>query len=1075
MRKKMLFMFSYILIISLFVSSSLYAETYSSTTGGTHALELTNGSASYNNITVTKTGDVSGQSDDYDWQGTNAAVHVSGGGTLTIRGSSTTITSNASYGNALFSYGGNLNGNNSGNGTTINISDATITTSSNNSGGIMATGGGIINARNLTINTSGGSSAAIRSDKGGGTITLSGGTYTTSGQGSPAIYSTAEIIGSDVTLKSNTAQVVVIEGGNSVTLTNSTLTANHNRFNGQDTTYQAILIYQSMSGDASEGSSSFKMTNGSITNTNGDIFHATNTTCTITLSGVTITNNDSLGYFLRASSDSWGTSGSNGGKVTLNASGQTITGNILVDSISLLSMNLSGSSTFNGAINTNGQTGTVSVSLESGSKWILTANSYVSSLTNNGTIVTGSYKLYVNGTEYTDGDNGDDDDDDTIAPTITTASLSSGKTGTSYSETLTASGTSPIAWTISGGTLPNGLSLSTSGVISGTPTRAGTFTFTVKAENSAGSSTKSLSIRIASSGSDSNAPVITTTSLNDATVNRQYNMTLKASGTAPLTWTAENLPDGFTFSSSGVLKGKAIESGTYSIMFTLSNNAGSDSVTLDLKVKDIAPVISAEIKRGAVDVEYSMKFTAKSGTGALTWTLSGELPSGLEFDSDSKDATISGIPTEGCNKKMTITASNSGGTASRTFTLVIKASRPAITTKTLKAGVRGSRYESELGITGTKPLTVTVSGLPEGLEYDNDSGKITGTPETFGKFNVKVTALNSAGKLTKMLKLIVYSSPVIDSVTMHKGTAGKSYIKRFTAQGTKYIKWSVSKGTLPEGMTLLSSSGVLKGKPKSDGTYNFTIKAVNSYGIDSKDISLVIKALAPRIIGAVKRGRTGKEYKSVLKASGTKPIRWSIDGELPDGITFSEGIFSGTPGESFDGTIKVTASNNGGSDSKTYKLVISSSAKRTREFSSSSSSSSSSGTQNEEYISEHNESHEHDVTQSNYHSEREHVYDSKTIEVYKIVAELPELSFDVSGQHDIDVFADESISAGKKLYWFALPQNSEPSSDDEIAEFYDESGKEIDSLPESHKFTVSAWFNEGITYKPVIAVRHEGD
>lgn len=1073
MRKKMLFMFSYILIISLFMSSSSYAETYSSTTGGSHALELTGGSASYNNITVTKTGDVSGQSDNYDWQGTNAAVHASGGGTLTITGSSTTITSNANYGNAVFSYGGNLNGNNSGDGTTINISDAEITTSSNNSGGIMATGGGIINASNLTINTSGGSSAAIRSDKGGGTITVSGGTYTTSGQGSPAIYSTAEIIGSDVTLKSNTAQVVVIEGGNSVTLTNSTLTANHNRFNGQDTTYQAILIYQSMSGDASEGSSSFKMTNGSITNTKGDIFHATNTTCTITLSGVTITNNDSSGYFLRASSDSWGTSGSNGGKVTLNASAQTITGNILIDSISSLTMNLSGNSSFKGAINTSGQTGTVSISVSSGSKWTLTANSYVSSLTNNGTIIRGSYKLYVNGTEYTDGDddNDDDDDDDTIAPAITTTSLSSGKTGTSYNETLTASGTAPITWTLSGGTLPKGLSLSTSGVISGIPTKAGTFTFTVKAENSAGSSTKSLSIAIASSGSDSTAPTITTTNLNDATVNRQYNMTLKASGTAPLTWTAKNLPDGFTFSSSGVLKGKASESGTYSITFSVSNSAGSDDVTLDLKVKDIAPVISAAIKRGAVDVEYSLKFTAKSGTGALTWTLSGDLPSGLEFDSDSKDATISGIPIEGCNKKMMITASNSGGTASKTFTLMIKASRPAITTKTLKTGLRGSRYEAELGITGTKPLTVTVSGLPEGLEYNNDSGKITGTPDTFGKFNVKVTALNSAGKLTKMLKLIVYSAPIIDAVKMHNGTAGKSYVKRFTAQGTKYIKWSVSKGTLPEGMTLLSSNGVLKGKPKIDGTYNFTVQAENSYGTDSKYISLVIKALAPRIIGAVKRGRAGKEYKSVLKASGTSPITWSIYGELPDGITFSEGIFSGTPGESFDGTIKVTASNNGGSDSKTYKLVISSSNKRTTEFSSSS------GTQNEEYISELIESDNPDkiYNYSNYHSEREHAYASKTTEVYKIIAELPELSFDESGQYDIEVFADESVSAGKKLFWFAFPHDSEPSSDDEIAEFYDESGKEIDSLPESHKFTVSAWFNEGITYKPVIAVKYEED
>ena len=365
-------------------------ESYSSTTAGTHALELTSGSASYSNITVNKTGDVSDKDDDYDWKGTNAAVFASGGGTLTITGSSTSITSNATYGNAVFSYGGD-----SGDGTTINISDATITTTSNNSGGIMVTYGGNITASNLTITTSGGSSAAIRSDKGGGTITVNGGTYTTSGTGSPAIYSTAAISVTGADLVSHSAQGVVIEGGNSVTLTDSSLTANHTTHQENDSTYQAVLIYQSMSGDASDGSSSFKMTDGSITNANGDIFCVTNTTCTIDLSGVTITNNDASGNFLRAEGQKWNSSGSNGGNVTLNASGQDIDGDIVVDSKSSLTMSLTDSSNFNGAIP---EGGTVNMTIESGSTWTLTGDSYVTSLSGEGTITKGSYSLYVNGT-----------------------------------------------------------------------------------------------------------------------------------------------------------------------------------------------------------------------------------------------------------------------------------------------------------------------------------------------------------------------------------------------------------------------------------------------------------------------------------------------------------------------------------------------------------------------------------------------------------------------------------------------------------------------------------------------------
>ena len=377
--------------------------SYTASEAGKHALELTTGNASYSDIIVTKTGSPSGQSDDYDFKGTNAAVYASNKSQLTITGSSTKISSDAKYGNAVFSYGGG-----SGDGTKIIISDATITTNKNNSGGIMVTGGGIISADNLTITTSGGSSAAIRSDKGGGTITVNGGTYETSGQGSPAIYSTADItvIGADLT--GNIAQGVVIEGGNSVTLTNSNLTAKHTTLNGQDSTHQAILIYQSMSGDASDGSSSFKMTGGKITNSTGDIFCVTNTTTTITLNGVTITNNDSSGNFLRAAHQNWG---SNGGTVTLNASAQAIEGNVLVDSSSSLTMTLANSSTFKGAINPTTATtsnvhasaaGNVSVTVEKGSKLTLTADSTISSITveDADDVNYGEYTLTVGGTEY---------------------------------------------------------------------------------------------------------------------------------------------------------------------------------------------------------------------------------------------------------------------------------------------------------------------------------------------------------------------------------------------------------------------------------------------------------------------------------------------------------------------------------------------------------------------------------------------------------------------------------------------------------------------------------------------------
>ena len=304
----------------------------------------------------------------------------------------------------MFSYGGSATTNNSNNdGTTVNISDSTITTSKNNSGGIMTTGGGIMNATNLTINTAGLSSAAIRSDRGGGTVTVNKGTYKTTGQGSPTIYSTADITVKNATLTATASEGVVIEGKNSVTLENVKLTDTNNTLNGQSTTYKNIFLYQSMSGDAADGEATFNSKDSTITTNKGDSFYVTNTTATITLENNKIVNNDSTGNFLRIQKDSWGNSGSNGGDVTLNLTNQDAKGNVVVDEISKLTMKLSKGSTFKGTIN-NSNEGEVSITLDQSSTITLTGDTYIKSLTNedstNSNINLNGYKLYIDGKEF---------------------------------------------------------------------------------------------------------------------------------------------------------------------------------------------------------------------------------------------------------------------------------------------------------------------------------------------------------------------------------------------------------------------------------------------------------------------------------------------------------------------------------------------------------------------------------------------------------------------------------------------------------------------------------------------------
>lgn len=366
------------------VEKDITGGDYSSSKSGESVFIADNTNATLSGVTINKTGDTNSESSDF--YGTNAAVLAKNGSELTIK--DTTLTTNASHANGAFSYG---------KGTVLNLIDTIITTTGNNSGGIMTTGGATTNATNLTVNTSGNSSAAIRSDRGGGTVNVNSGTYNTSGVGSPAIYSTADINVSDASLSATNSEAVVIEGGNSVSLTNSTVSGNNATLNGQSTLKTNVLIYQSMSGDASEGNSSFEMTGGTLISGTGSMFHVTNTTTEITLNNVSLINASDSSDLLIASADSWGMSGKNGGNVTLNLISQSATGNITIDSISSLQLNITSGSNYTGSINNSGK---ANVTLSSDSSWTLTADTYIDSFTGDySNINANGYHLYVSGVQ----------------------------------------------------------------------------------------------------------------------------------------------------------------------------------------------------------------------------------------------------------------------------------------------------------------------------------------------------------------------------------------------------------------------------------------------------------------------------------------------------------------------------------------------------------------------------------------------------------------------------------------------------------------------------------------------------
>lgn len=390
-------------------AQTLENGTYTSETADQNALLVnTSDAVTVTNPTVQKSGDSDG-GDNCNFYGINSGIMVKGGASATITGG--TITTSAQGANGVFSYGGNGGKNGAaGDGTTVTISDTKITTTGNNAGGIMTTGGGKTIAKNLTIDTSGNSSAPIRTDRGGGTVEVTGGTYTSNGTGSPAIYSTADITVSDAVLNSNASEGVCIEGKNTITLKNCTLTASNNKLNGNAQFYDTIMMYQSQSGDAADGTSVFTMTGGTLNSKNGDVFHVTNTTAVINLNGVSIVNGDSDKVLISVCDDGW--SGAEN-IATLNAADQTLEGTLQVGSDSTLNLNLSGTTSFVGKTsgditNDKGTSistsiGTVNVTMSDSAVWTLTGDSVVTSLSGTGKINYNGYTLTVGSTKYTSG------------------------------------------------------------------------------------------------------------------------------------------------------------------------------------------------------------------------------------------------------------------------------------------------------------------------------------------------------------------------------------------------------------------------------------------------------------------------------------------------------------------------------------------------------------------------------------------------------------------------------------------------------------------------------------------------
>ncbi len=517
-------------------------------------------------------------------------------------------------------------------------------------------------------------------------------------------------------------------------------------------------------------------------------------------------------------------------------------------------------------------------------------------------------------------------------PAITTTTLAGATAGTGYNQTLTATGDFlPRTFAVQSGDLPPGLTLSSTGSLTGTPTSSGLFNFTARVTDSATQTDdQALSITVA-------APslAITPASLPDPVVSTSYTQTVSAAdGIAPYTYavTSGGLPPGLTLSTAGDLTGAPTAAGSFPFTVTATDSTGGTAGTgSQAYTFTIAPptltLTPASLLNPVIGQSFIQALSTDGGTAPYSYNVTGTLPPGITFSGTS----LSGTPTSTGSYNFTVSVSDStGGTAgstSRSYSVTIAAPTITVTPTTLTDAQRGGTAATTFAASGgTAPYAFSVIGsLPAGVSL-SASGELSGAIGASGVFNFTVTANDSTAGGTysgsQAISWTVTGPAIALSGLPANGTVNTAYSATITASGgTGPHSFQTTTGTLPPGLTL-SSAGALSGTPTQPGSYTFTVRATDvssNGGPYSGDQSYTLAIAAPTVslpTTNLPDGSLAAAYNAVLipASGGQAPYSYSVTaGALPAGLSLSAaGVLSGTPTSAGTFTFQVTATDSSG-------------------------------------------------------------------------------------------------------------------------------------------------------------------
>ncbi|MCW0218997.1 MAG: putative Ig domain-containing protein [Prosthecobacter sp.] len=460
---------------------------------------------------------------------------------------------------------------------------------------------------------------------------------------------------------------------------------------------------------------------------------------------------------------------------------------------------------------------------------------------------------------------------------LTTATLPFGAINADYSQSLfAAGGTTAYTWSLTSGTLPDGITLSAAGIVSGSPTQTGTFNFTAQVTDGTGATlSQAFSVKI---NAVTGLGYTTGATLPSGSVGLAYSHGVAVTGgTAPYTHavTAGSPPTGLSLASNGLLSGTPMTAQTSTFTATVTDAVGATaSRNFTVTIDPAGPSINTTtLPNGMLESIYSQALTATDGTPPYVWSLlSGALPSGLAL---STDGLISGTPTASGTFNFAVQIQDTTSiTASKSLTLTIDATPPIITT-TSPAPPCVASFEYSFAFTsigGTPPYAWNVSEgeLPTGLTMNN-SGTISGTPNGTGTFNFTAQVTDNVGASATQTFAITVSATTPLTILYEGfpvGCVAHDYAQTLFANGgTGPNSWSLVSGTLPEGLAL-DNSGVLSGTPNTEGTYTFTVQATDTLGTQvNKTYNLKIITPVPGTDGDWENLADGSEGRTTFYVS----------------------------------------------------------------------------------------------------------------------------------------------------------------------------------------------------------------